>query len=254
MGLISKVNVDGTTHSIASSAYGVCNTAAATAAKTVSMSSFNTPINGMTIHVYFTYSNTASSPTLNVNTTGAKPIYRYYNKTPGTTPANSWQAGELVSLTYNTTANASGCWVMNDWNNTSYGTMTQAQATAGTSTESMVITPKVLHDTIVEAMPAPLSSYHVTLGDGTETTFQVSHYLNTQFILVSAVVTDNGTTYIASNSSVSGSSRISYIVDITNDNSFTITFSNPPAANSIKLSVISAIAYSSASDQNLLKI
>ena len=44
-------------------------------------------------------------------------------------------------------------------------------ATAGTSTSSMVISPKVLHDTIVEAMPAPLSSYHVTLGDGTETTF-----------------------------------------------------------------------------------
>lgn len=137
---------------------------------------------------------------------------------------------------------------------TSYNTMTQAQATAGTSTSSMVISPKVLHDTIVEAMPAPLSSYHVTLGDGTETTFQVSHYLNTQFILVSAVVTDNGTTYIASNSSVSDSSRISYVINIINDNSFSITFSNPPAANSIKLSVISAIAYSSASDQNFLRI
>lgn len=132
--------------------------------------------------------------------------------------------------------------------------MTQTQASAGTSTDPMVITPKVLHDTIEESMPTPLSSYHVTLGDGVETTFSVSHYLNTQFILVSAVVTDNGTTYIASNSSVSNSSRISYIVNIINDNSFSITFSSPPAANSIKLSVISAIAYSSASDQNFLKI
>lgn len=93
----------------------------------------------------------------------------------------------------------------------------------------------------VASMPTPLSSYHVTLGDGVETTFSVSHYLNTQFILVSAVVTDNGTTYIASNSSGSDSSRISYIVNIINDNSFSITFSSPPAANSIKLSVISAI-------------
>ena len=254
MGTIAKITAGGTTHLVASSAYGTCSTATATAAKVVTMSDFDTLINGMTIHVYFTYSNTATNPSLNVNSTGAKPIYKTVTETPGITPQTSWLAGSIVSFTYNKNVNTGGCWVMNDWNNTSYDTMTQAQATVGTSTDPMTITPKVLHDTIEEAMPAPLSSYHVTLGDGTETTFQVSHYLNTQFILVSAVVTDNGTTYIASNSSVSGSSRISYIVDITNDNSFTITFSNPPAANSIKLSVISAIAYSSASDQNLLKI
>lgn len=254
MGFISKVNVDGTTHFVASSAYGTCNTGASTADKAVTMSGFNALVVGVTIHVYFSYSNTATNPHLNVNSTGSKPIYKTVTETPGTTPQTSWLAGSIVSFTYNKNVNTGGCWVMNDWNNTSYNTMTQAQATAGASTSSMVISPKILHDTIVEAMPAPLSSYHVTLGDGTETTFSVSHYLNTQFILVSAVVTDNGTTYIASNSSVSDSSRISYVVDIINDDSFSITFSNPPAANSIKLSVISAIAYSSASDQNFLKI
>lgn len=37
--------------------------------------------------------------------------------------------------------------------NTTYSTMTQAQATAGTSTSGYRISPKVLHDTIKNALP-----------------------------------------------------------------------------------------------------
>lgn len=37
--------------------------------------------------------------------------------------------------------------------NTTYSTMTQAQATAGTSTSGYRISPKVLHDTIEDALP-----------------------------------------------------------------------------------------------------
>lgn len=54
--------------------YGTCSTAAATAAKTVSCDGFSL-ITGAEITVKFTMNNTASSPTLNVNGTGAKPIY-----------------------------------------------------------------------------------------------------------------------------------------------------------------------------------
>lgn len=53
--------------------FGTCSTAAATAAKTVSLTSFSL-VSGAMVFVKFTVSNTANSPTLNVNSTGAKSI------------------------------------------------------------------------------------------------------------------------------------------------------------------------------------
>ena len=53
--------------------FGVCNTEAATAAKTVSVTGF-TLATGAEVTVQFTVTNTAKSPTLNVNGTGAKDI------------------------------------------------------------------------------------------------------------------------------------------------------------------------------------
>ncbi len=62
--------------------YGVCNTAAGTAAKTVSIASFNASslVLGAIIGVFFssTSANTAASPTLNVSSIGAKTITNYY--------------------------------------------------------------------------------------------------------------------------------------------------------------------------------
>ncbi|MGN1341648.1 MAG: hypothetical protein ACI4VL_00260 [Bacilli bacterium] len=54
--------------------YGTCSTAAATAAKVVACSNFAL-ITGAEITVKFATTNTASNPTLNVNSTGAKAIY-----------------------------------------------------------------------------------------------------------------------------------------------------------------------------------
>lgn len=54
--------------------YGTCSTAAATAAKTVDCTLF-TLVTGSVINVKFSLANTAASPTLNVNSTGAKAIY-----------------------------------------------------------------------------------------------------------------------------------------------------------------------------------
>lgn len=54
--------------------YGTCSTAAATAAKVVSLTGF-TLAEGAEVSVKFTVTNTASNPTLNVNSTGAKAIY-----------------------------------------------------------------------------------------------------------------------------------------------------------------------------------
>lgn len=53
--------------------FGVCNTEAATAVKTVSVTGF-TLATGAEVTVQFTVTNTAKSPTLNVNGTGAKDI------------------------------------------------------------------------------------------------------------------------------------------------------------------------------------
>lgn len=72
---IDGVDFDGTADIVH---YGVCETAAATAAKTVSITDFKL-VTGAVVRVKFTNANTASSPTLNVNSTGAKTImYRGY--------------------------------------------------------------------------------------------------------------------------------------------------------------------------------
>lgn len=54
--------------------FGICNTAAATAAKTVSVNGFAL-YNGVCVTIRFTNGNTAAAPTININGTGAKNIY-----------------------------------------------------------------------------------------------------------------------------------------------------------------------------------
>ena len=82
--------------------YATCATAAATVAKVASLTDFVLST-GARIVVKFTYSNTASSPTLNVNGTGAKAIKRYGTTAVGTNPSTSWVAGEAVELVYDGT-------------------------------------------------------------------------------------------------------------------------------------------------------
>jgi len=110
MGYVGKItDTAGTTHLVGSTLYGTCDTAAATAAKVVTCADFTTLITGITIHVKFTYSNTHTTPTLNVNSTGAKNIYRYGTTKPGTSADTSWSAGAIVSFTYD-----GSYWIMND--------------------------------------------------------------------------------------------------------------------------------------------
>jgi hypothetical protein len=89
--------------------YATCETAAGTAIKTVNCPGFELTT-GTVVIVKFTYSNTAASPKLNVNSTGAKSIYKYGTTVPGTTVAASWPAGSIVSFTYDGTS-----WMMNDY-------------------------------------------------------------------------------------------------------------------------------------------
>lgn len=84
MAAISQLKVGSTTYDIRSSAlpYGNCTTAATTTAKTVTTSGAFTLTAGTVVQIKFTNSNTATGPTLNVNSSGAKAIMLY-----GTTPA-----------------------------------------------------------------------------------------------------------------------------------------------------------------------
>ena len=96
--------------------YGVCSTAAGTKAKTVTVGSDFTLATGAQVVVKFSNSNSASSPTLNVNGTGAKNICQYGTTAIGTeTTTTGWRAGSIQTFTYDGTS-----WVRDYWNNTTY--------------------------------------------------------------------------------------------------------------------------------------
>lgn len=80
--------------------YGTCSTAASTTAKVVTCSDFVLET-GTKVTVYFTYANSASAPTLNVNSTGAIAI-RNSNGAAGTLTYR-WYAYQAVDFIYNGT-------------------------------------------------------------------------------------------------------------------------------------------------------
>lgn len=146
---VSRITAGGLTNAtIAPSIYGYCTTPATTVAKAVTMYSTGTTagadwaaadlFHGLTIFVRFKYPNSAANPTLNVNNTGAKPIYRYNNVAPGTTAAESWKVESVVAFTYDTLLNTSGCWVMHDWLNDNDNTFPSIYVATGGSTATKI--------------------------------------------------------------------------------------------------------------------
>jgi hypothetical protein len=75
---------------------------------------------------------------LNVSSKGAKPIYRYGTTSVGTTPEESWYAGQVVSFTY-----SDGYWRMNDWQDGSK----VAQTNTTTSSDYRVLLSGSANDT-----------------------------------------------------------------------------------------------------------
>ena len=105
--IINKVAIDSSDYLIGSTAFAVSTTAAATAAKTASTSASLTNSDlamGLTVHVYFQHGNTATSPTLAIDSATAKPI-----AANGATTAVSWSDDDLLTLTYDGTN-----WVINN--------------------------------------------------------------------------------------------------------------------------------------------
>lgn len=92
---------------IANTSYTTSSTSAETAAKTASLSDFVLST-GAAVKVKFTYGNTATTPSLNINSTGAKYIKQYGTTAAGTTPETSWCNGEIVEFVYDGTN-----WIIN---------------------------------------------------------------------------------------------------------------------------------------------
>lgn len=140
MPVLGKIKAGSTTYPIAHTLFGKCDTAANTAAKVVTCADFdsNALTAGLQINVRFANANIAASPTLNINGTGAKNIYRYGTTAPSTSVATSWSAGEVVTFTY-----YSGAWLMNDWNNTDTHYTTHLYAGTGTAANAATVSPKI---------------------------------------------------------------------------------------------------------------
>lgn len=110
----------------------VCSTAAGTAAKTATLGGFVLQ-SGVTARVKFTYSNTAATPTLNINSTGAKPIKRVGSEAIGTTPETSWPAGAVVHFAYDGTN-----WIIvSTWGNMTNAALGQGYGTCSTSASTV---------------------------------------------------------------------------------------------------------------------
>ena len=109
--------------------YGLCETAAGTTAKTVTVSPTFSLETGAAVLVKFSAKNSASSPTLNVNGTGAKAIVRYGTTAASTSDATTgWRAGAVLLLIYDGTS-----WVRQFWENSTYSNMTGATSSAAGS-------------------------------------------------------------------------------------------------------------------------
>lgn len=139
--IIERVNVAGTVYNIGSTAYAVCNTNASEPAKVININGISL-VEGLTIHVKFNNANTANNPTLTItggDSAANNPIsiVQYGTTSAGTTAeTNGWQAGAVVSLTYDGTS-----WVRDQGYNTNsqsaYGNITTS-GTLGTASMAVV--------------------------------------------------------------------------------------------------------------------
>ena len=115
MAYVGKItDTNHVTGKVASTLLGECDTGAGIADKVVDCVWFDTLMLGVEIRVWFSAGNTAANPTLNVNNTGALPIYNGHNMSRPSSQISSWDAGEIVSFTYISIAGGASGWWMNN--------------------------------------------------------------------------------------------------------------------------------------------
>lgn len=108
--------------------YVECSTAKATTAKSASLADF-AYYKGASILVKFTNGNSASAPTLNINSVGAKSIR--CNGVALTAQNNQWEAGAVLEFVYDGTY-----WNLMTTNNTDTNTDSDTKDTAGSSNKT----------------------------------------------------------------------------------------------------------------------
>lgn len=124
--IITASNLNGIQDSvIQNTSYTTCSTAANTSAKTVQLTDF-VLTTGSCVRVKFTNTNTAVNPSLNVNSTGAKPIVKYGSTPIGASESESWTAGAVVELLYDGTS-----WVMITNSQNAIATLDEIEAYLG---------------------------------------------------------------------------------------------------------------------------
>ena len=101
-------NIATSAYQRASYLYGTCATEAMTVAKVATVTNFPSLYTGATCAIKFTYANNIDSPTLNVSSTGAKPIFAY-GAALTIASGYSWTDNSTVSFVYDGTN-----WVMVD--------------------------------------------------------------------------------------------------------------------------------------------
>ena len=157
--LATKGYIDGRT---ARTFYGTVATAAATAAKTVTISDY-TLASGDILIVTFTNGNTVSTATLNVNGSGAKNIRIGNNNV--TTVNFTLAAGATVALIYDgTNFQTTGSYRTTD-SDTTYSEITTAEIDAGTAATARTITGR--RSEYIVGKAAPLTTKGDLLGFST---------------------------------------------------------------------------------------
>ena len=167
----------GTVNTVDGIPYAVCDTASTTVEKTITVPGITELTAGLMIGIKFTESSGASSPTLNVNGLGARPLYQYGTTAIGSTSAtNGWYAGAFMIWVYD----GSG-WIRTLNTNSSWSAMSVAEYQAGTSTTSRLMTPERLKGAInyhapMPAAPSSNGTYvlQVSVSSGTPTYSWVS--------------------------------------------------------------------------------
>ena len=142
--------------------YGTCATAAATQAKVVVCDGFALE-EGATISVLFTYDQDYNgTPTLNVNSTGAKNI-RY--KADSNAVRYAWSSGEIIDFTYNGTY-----WIMHRSANatTTYHGLAKYSDSLVSTSSGAGLTPKAMSiamTNIISGTPVYSASSTYAVGD-----------------------------------------------------------------------------------------
>lgn len=187
--------------------YGTCGSAAATVAKVVTLAGFELAT-GARIAVKFTYSNTATNPTLNVNETGAKAIcYRGTTAVSDTSDYYRWQNNDVVEFIYDGTN-----WIIVGWQTYAYHAESATYATNLRYSSTNVLTAASTSTVTSAATIRPKTSDTVSLG----TRGYKWDYIYANYGSFSTSLATDGTLTVTGESTLSGGASLSGDIVINN--------------------------------------